>query len=59
MESANITVKGVWKQFTISNSVEIVDALLKEIRPSTLKACWKALILETDVQGTISTPIDD
>lgn len=59
MESANITVKEVWKQFTILNSVEIVDASLKEIRPSTLKACWKALIPEIDVQSTVSTPIED
>ena len=59
MESANITVKGVWKQFTILNSFEIADASLKEIRPSTLKACWKALIPEIDVQGTVSTPIED
>ena len=59
MESANIAVKEVCKQFTILNSIEIVDSSLKEIRPSTLKACWKALIPEIDVQGTVSTPIED
>ena len=59
MESANITVNEVWKQFTILNSVEIVDVSLKEIRSSTLQACWKALIPAIDVQGTVSAPIED
>jgi len=59
MEPANITVKEVWKQFSILNCVEIVGMSLKEIRQSTLRACWKALLPEMVVQETVATPIED
>uniref|UniRef100_A0A1A9UEC8 HTH CENPB-type domain-containing protein n=1 Tax=Glossina austeni TaxID=7395 RepID=A0A1A9UEC8_GLOAU len=48
MESSNITIKEVWKQFSILNGVEIVRT-----------ACWKALLPEATVQETVANPVED
>ncbi|XP_053969286.1 tigger transposable element-derived protein 1-like [Anastrepha ludens] len=59
IESLNITVKEVWKQFSILDCCEIVSKSLKDIRQSTLRACWKALLLEVVVQETVVNLVED
>ena len=59
IESLNITVKEVWKQFSILDCCKIVGKSLKDIRQSTLTACWKALLPEVVVQETVVNLVED
>ncbi|XP_054746356.1 tigger transposable element-derived protein 1-like [Anastrepha obliqua] len=59
IESLNITVKEVWKQFSILDCCEIVGKSLKDIRQSTMRACWKALLPEVVVQETVVNLVED
>jgi hypothetical protein len=44
--SENRSLIEVWKEFSILDCVEIVNATCVEIKPSTLNACWKQLLPE-------------
>ncbi|XP_023223549.1 tigger transposable element-derived protein 1-like [Centruroides sculpturatus] len=57
INSTDITVSEVWKQFSILNCVEVIGSSLKEIRQSTLNASWKALLLEMVSQENVVEPI--
>lgn len=58
MELENTGVKDVWKKFTILNCVEIVAASLKEIRGTTLKSCWKALLPDFYVEDNFVPSVE-
>ncbi|XP_067120126.1 tigger transposable element-derived protein 1-like [Centruroides vittatus] len=57
IDSTDITVSEVWKQFSILNCVEIIGSSLKEMRQSTLNASWKALLPKMISQENVVEPI--
>ncbi|GLV40948.1 hypothetical protein CBL_08522 [Carabus blaptoides fortunei] len=42
-ELKSITIMEVWKQFSIKHCIEIISLSLKELKTSTLNACWKKI----------------
>jgi hypothetical protein len=53
----------VWKEFSICDCVETIISCCKEIKPSTLHACWRSLvpcmIKEKDIECIILSPITE
>lgn len=42
-DSESISVMEAWKKFSIKHCIEIISLSLKEIKTSTLNACWKKI----------------
>lgn len=42
-DSKSINVMKAWKQFSIKHCIDIISLSLKELKTSTLNACWKKI----------------
>ncbi|GLV46176.1 hypothetical protein CBL_02892 [Carabus blaptoides fortunei] len=47
-----------WKHFSIVNCIEIIALSLKEIKPSTLNACWKNVWPQSVYSGNVVEPAE-
>lgn len=54
-ENPGMSVKECWSQFTILNAIENIAASWKEVKSSTVNACWKKLWPQC-VQGNAVEP---
>ncbi|KAI4477435.1 hypothetical protein M0804_012821 [Polistes exclamans] len=43
-DSKSINVIEVWKKFSIKHCIDIISLSLKELKTSTLNACWKKIL---------------
>lgn len=44
VEEKNVTVVEAWKKFTILDCITHASLAIKQLRPSTLNACWKQIL---------------
>jgi len=47
----NVWLIQAWKEFSIVDCVEIIDLACKELKQSTLHACWKPLLPQMFQKG--------
>ncbi|GFW98057.1 tigger transposable element-derived protein 1 [Trichonephila clavipes] len=61
LENESLTIKDVWKQFSIFDCLIHVASVSAQIRPRTLNACWKKIwpVCVTDNTATQTSTLSD